>query len=140
MRNILKRGHRTKIIQILKEINILVGLQSQDGEASQMKHCKSKRSYADYTLSGSIIQFYVPKYFFSSEKFTVKKRVVHLLFTSYSVYSSAGTKRKHTWYVQVPELKLYGLQRDTHSTFLKALCTLQLSPFKSLHMTQNIHI
>lgn len=44
-----------------------------------MKHRKSKRIYADYTLPGSMIQFYVLKY---SEKFIVEKRVVHLLFTS----------------------------------------------------------
>lgn len=49
-----------------------MALQSQDGEASQIKHWKSKITYTDYTLSGSMIQFYVPKYFFSSEKFTVK--------------------------------------------------------------------
>lgn len=120
----LKKGHR-----VLKEINILVGLQSQDGEASQMKHWKSKNTYADYTPSGFVMHFYVPKYLFSSEKFTVKKRVVHLLFTSCSIYSSAGSNRKNTWYAQIWELKLYGLATSTHLTFLKILCTLQLFPF-----------
>lgn len=32
-----------------------------------------KQTYADYTHSGSMIVFYVPKYFFSSEKFSQKE-------------------------------------------------------------------
>lgn len=74
-----------------------------------MKHRKSKRIYADYTLSGSMIQFYVLKYFFSSEKFIVKKSVVHLLFLSslqFSRYQKVthlvcpGTRIKTMWTVK----------------------------------------
>ena len=42
MRNVLEREGRRKIIEVLKEIVILVGLQAQDREASQMKHWNQK--------------------------------------------------------------------------------------------------
>lgn len=38
MRNILEREDRRKIIEVLKKAIILVGLQAQDRETSQMKH------------------------------------------------------------------------------------------------------
>lgn len=55
MRKIFERGGRRKIIEVLKKTTILVGLQTRDREASQIKHWKSKGTYADYTFSYSII-------------------------------------------------------------------------------------